>query len=133
MLGKLANAIARLPAGDPDVWDERQRLDLLAAFNNTLEKVCRELGLDFQAVRAADPKRGASANQDWRNAAHARAYAIYFLNQHIGHKQRHIAEAVGLTPARVCQVVREVEDERDAGAVAELMGRIGLDLIGRAE
>lgn len=126
--GVVARLLLAVQHYEPSIGPNR--LDLLAAYRNALDKICRELGLDFREVVNSDPRRGATADPNWRNAARARQFAIYFLNQSVGHRQKHIAEAVGLTPAAVCLAIRTIEDLRDQQSVGELMDKINIDLTG---
>lgn len=126
LVARLANAVHHMPEkrGAPN------RLDLVAAYRNALEKICRELDLDFAAVLRFDPKRGATADPAWAAASRAHALATYFLNTGVGHVQKHIAEAIGVSPAAICIRLRKVEAWRDDPAVDRLLERIGLDLTG---
>lgn len=94
--------------------------------------VCVELSLDVAFVRAADPRRGATADPAWRAAAKARQMAVYLLNTVSGVKQRHIAAAIGLTPAAVCLALQSVEDSRDDPAIDAALNRLA-GLIGAEE
>lgn len=128
-----------LPAGpemDPADAAAARGLDLVAiapaTIDGFLSAVCRHLGLDFAAVKASDPKRGATANRTWRTESHARQLALYLANQLCGIPQAELARAAGLTPAAVCLALKAVEDRRDDPTFDALVQAISRDVTGRA-
>lgn len=102
---------------------ETQRL-IAGYYDLLLALVSLELGLDVARVRAADPRRGATADREWLAAAKARQMAVYLLNTVRGVKQRHIAHAIGLTPAAICLACQSVEDARDDPAIDQVLNKL---------
>lgn len=127
VLARLEAALRRLAGAGRDA------APLAAAvYAACLALAAMECGLDPAAVRAADPRRGATADPAWRQAALARQVALYAMNTMFGLRQRLIAAAAGLTPAAVCLALRSIEDRRDDAAMEALLVRLERLLTGAA-
>lgn len=110
-IANLATALRSLSARRPD--DATLTALILATYNGFLLAVCQSSGLRSELVRADDPRVTKSGDPDWLRRSRARQAAVYLTNQALGVRQRPLARALGLTPAAVCQSLRNVEDLRD--------------------
>lgn len=134
----VARLQAAVKAAGASLRADPPHLETRVVYNAALAVICRELDLDIGAVRASDPRRGATASADWMAAATARQLAYYFIHTQLGHTQKRVAEALGLTPAAICLGIRKIEDKRqtDAGlntAIGELLDRLARDLADQEE
>lgn len=104
----------------------------LAVYGGFLALACRTLRIDVVAVRALDPRKGATADAEWFTAAKARHVAIYLANQAVGIPQRTLSRLLDLTPPAIHFAIRSVEDLRDDTTFDRLVSAIEVEMTGRA-
>lgn len=126
VLAKLERALASLRSRRPT--DEA--LLIRATYGGFVVALCREDGTDPAAVHAQDPRRGATADPEWRRIARLRQAAIYLTNTAIVVKQRRLAAVLGLEPAAICLGLKSVEDRRDDPAFDRLLDRLAGEVMG---
>jgi transcriptional regulator with XRE-family HTH domain len=129
MLDRLERALAHLL--------QVSRVDLLEAelirstYRGFVLALADDFGVTAEAVAAADPRAGATADPHWRACAHVRQAAIYLTNTALGLKQRRLADVLELTPAAVCLALKAVEDRRDDPALDATLRRASKAITGR--
>jgi transcriptional regulator with XRE-family HTH domain len=101
-----------------------------AIYGGFLVAVCRELDVDPDQVRLQDPRRGATADVQWRRYARARQLAMYLANTVCDIPQRRIARIVNLTAAAVSLALGRVEDLREDPATDEMLSRVARQITG---
>ncbi|MEO1110119.1 MAG: helix-turn-helix transcriptional regulator [Pseudomonadota bacterium] len=71
--------------------------------------VCQSERVDLESVLAQDPKRRATFDPIWKQAADMRGKALYIAHAVCGVPQRQLAAAAGMTPAAVSLAMGRVE------------------------
>jgi hypothetical protein len=115
----LASLLAERRAAAPDT------LLIRATYGGFVLAVAERLGVRPTDVHAQDPRRGATADPEWRRLAQVRQAAIYLTNVALGVKQSRLADALGLTPAAICLGLRSVEGRREDPAFDRMLEEIG--------
>lgn len=111
-IASLQLALRRISARrDPD--DGTREALIRATYHGFLLAVCQVTGLDLRLVKADDPRVTKAGDPHWLRRSRARQAAVYLTNQALGVRQRPLARALELTPAAVCQSLRNIEDLRD--------------------
>lgn len=118
-LSRLKLALSRL-ARNPNAGDGKERhIDLVYRF--AVAWISDREGFDAALVLASEPARRATHDEQWAKAARIRRLAIYVVNQFGGINQADLAVAAGMSKAAVCQLIKEIEEERDEkGTAAQL-------------
>ena len=127
-LARIRLGIARLKARQQDT-----PLDVVATYRVVLALACHALAVDPAKAQVSVPRHKQTMNPDWMAAAKARRLAVYLMNTTLGFRQVMVARAAGVTKQAINQLVRDVEDMREAtsfdATVKELEGWI----LGEAE
>ncbi len=128
---RLERALAALTASRPR---PRAEGETVAAMHRAVASLlASSFGVTAEAVLAADPRAGATADPVWRACRHASQAALYLTNTTLGVPQRVLADVLGLTPAAVCLAIKAVEDRRDDPHIDAALTRAARLIAGRAE
>ncbi len=77
------------------------------------------------AVHAQDPRRGATADPEWRRLAQVRQAAIYLTNVALASRNRGWLRRSGSPRRRSASALRSVEARREDPAFDRLLDEIG--------
>lgn len=95
---------------------------IVVQYRMLLSFVCWIEKASIRQILASDPRRRATADDAWMEAARIRRITIYIACVHLGLRQADVARAAGMSRAAVCGALKDVEDLRGDPHVQTVIG-----------